>query len=56
MGICFKKGTARHDANGDVIYSLGDPYMVLKDIKNTPKYWQKAKYELIARLENLGPF
>ena len=30
--------------------------MVLDNIKNTPKYWQKARYELNARLENLGPF
>ena len=56
MGICFRRGTAKTDAYGDVVYSLQDPYSVLKDIKNTPKYWQKARYELIARLENLGPF
>ena len=56
MGICFKRGTAKADSNGDVIYSLRDPYMVLENIKNTPRYWQKARYELIARLENLGPF
>lgn len=56
MGISFKRGTARRDDNGDVIYSLSDPYSVLENVKNTPKYWQKARYELIARLENLGPF
>ena len=56
MGISFKIGTARRDDNGDVIYSLSDPYSVLENVKNTPKYWQKARYELIARLENLGPF
>ena len=30
--------------------------MVLDGIKNTPKYWQKARYELNAKCENLGPF
>ena len=25
-------------------------------MKNTPKYWKKAKYEMIPRLDNLGPF
>ena len=25
-------------------------------MKNTPKLWKKAKYEMIARLDNLGPF
>ena len=30
--------------------------MVLENIKNTPKYWQKARFELYAKIENLGPF
>ena len=38
------------------IYSLDDPFRVLDNIKNTPSYWKKARYELLARLENLGPF
>ena len=29
---------------------------MLEDIKNTPRYWKKAKYEMLARLDNLGPF
>ena len=37
-------------------YVLEDGYRVLEDIKNTPRYWKKAKYEMIARLDNLGPF
>ena len=56
MGISFNRGTAKEDENGDTVYSLEDPFSVLENIKNTPRYWQKAKYELIARLENLGPF
>jgi superfamily II DNA helicase RecQ len=35
---------------------LNDPYTVFDNIKNTPKYWQKYRYEMIAKLENLGPF
>ena len=38
------------------MYSLDDPYSVLDNSPGTPRYWQKKKYELIARLENLGPF
>jgi hypothetical protein len=56
MGISFNRGTAKEDENGDTVYTLEDPFSVLDNIKNTPRYWQKAKYELIARLENLGPF
>merc|ERR1712082_283717 len=26
------------------------------DIKQTPRYWKKAKYEMLAKLDNLGPF
>ena len=40
----------------NIIYSLEDPYSVLDNIRNTPRYWQKARYELLAKLENLGPF
>ena len=47
MGVSFNRGTAKTDANGDVVYSLDDPFSVLGDIiKNTPRYWQKARYLL----------
>ena len=38
------------------MYSLEDPYSVLDNVKNTPRYWQKTRFELNAKLENLGPF
>ena len=28
----------------------------LENIKNTPKYWKKLKYEILAKIDNLGPF
>ena len=51
MGISFNRGTSRKNSNGDIVYTLEDPYNVLDNIKNTPRYWQKAKYELISKLE-----
>ena len=42
--------------NGGQTYELADSYRVLEDIKQTPNYWKKAKYEMLARLDNLGPF
>ena len=42
--------------SGKIVYNLDDPIMVFDNIKNTPKYWQKARYELNAKVENLGPF
>jgi len=55
-GIAFQRGKRSVSNDGSTIYSLEDPFSVLDNIKNTPKYWQKTRYELMARLENLGPF
>ena len=41
---------------GEKAYVLEDGYRVLDDIKGTPRYWKKTKYEMIAKLDNLGPF
>ena len=35
---------------------LDDPFAILDDIKQTPRYWKKAKYEMFAKLDNFGPF
>ena len=35
---------------------MEDGYTVLDDVKNTPRYWKKAKYKMLAKLENLGSF
>ena len=35
---------------------VDDPFAVLDDIKQTPRYWRKAKYEMLAKLDNFGPF
>ena len=41
---------------GHITYRLEDPCSVFEKIKGTPKYWQTVKYEMIAKLENIGPF
>ena len=41
---------------GEKAYMLEDGYRVLDDIKGTPRYWKKTKHEMIAKLDNLGPF
>ena len=50
------RGKPKGTNNGRTTYSLEDPYSVLDSSPGTPRYWQKKKFELIARLENLGPF
>lgn len=42
--------------NGVTTMSLDDGFAVLDNIKNSPKYHQSSRYEMIAKLENLGPF
>ena len=37
-------------------FSLEDGFSVFDKISNTPKYWKTAKYEMLAKLGNLGPF
>ena len=55
-GISFKRGKCSTSSDGTQVYSLDDPISVLDNVRNTPRYWQKMRYELNARLENIGPF
>ena len=50
------RGKPKNTSSGRTVYSLDDPYSVLDNSPGTPRYWQKKKFELIAKLENLGPF
>ena len=42
--------------DGTTTYTLDDAWSVLDNVKNTPRYWQKTRLELLARISNLGPF
>ena len=35
---------------------LDDAFCVLDNVKQTPRYWQKARYEMYADIDNLGGF
>ena len=50
------KGKKKVGPGGRVTYQLDDPCSVFEKIKGTPKYWQRVRYEMIAKLENIGPF
>ena len=56
IDLSFQRGLEKARPDGSCVYTLEDPYMVLDNIKNTPRYWKKARQELYAKLENLGPF
>ena len=53
INISGTRGKEVNDKDGGITYELEDGYTVLDDVKNTPRYWKKAKYELLAKLENL---
>ena len=56
INLAGTRGKKITNEAGGQSYELDDGYRVLEEMKNTPKYWKKAKYEMIARLDNLGPF
>jgi len=56
INIAGTKGKKVDHADGNITYDLDNCYSVLDDIKNTSRYSKKVKYEMIAKLENLGAF
>ena len=56
INISGTRGKKVENSDGGITYELEDGYTVLDDVKNTPRYWKKAKYEMLAKLENLGAF
>ena len=56
IDICGVKGKIDSLSNGEIKVHLNDAFGVFKKIKGTPKYWQTAKNELIAKVKQLGPF
>ena len=56
INLSYSRGKQTSDKEGMKTLKLEDPYAVLDDIKQTPRYWKKAKYEMFAKLDNLGPF
>ena len=50
------RGKKETDEEGKVSYNMKNPFTVFDKVKNTPKYWQNVKFEMIAKMENMGPF
>ena len=56
INVSFQRGKISVSDTGQKSYSLEDGFSVFDKISNTPAYWKTAKYEMLAKLENLGPF
>ena len=55
IDLAYKKGKKSY-VDGKTVYSLEDPYSVFQSVANTPAYHKKGKMEMMARLDNFGPF
>ena len=56
INIAGVRGVSRFNAEGQRKVHLDDMFSVFSKIKGTPKYWQVARNELVAKVKQLGPF
>ena len=56
ISISFTTGKKVTGQGGKVSYSQHDAWSVLSGIKNTPRFWREKKGEIIAMMDNFGPF
>ena len=56
IGVSYSKGKLSGTNKGDRSYQLDDAFGVMDNVKNTPRYHKKNKMEMLAKLENFGPF
>ena len=56
IDLAYKKGKRNSNRAGGTVYTLDDPYSVFQSVANTPAYHKKGKMEMMARLDNFGPF
>ena len=56
INLVGTRGKGVKSADGKMSYELQDEFRVLENMPNTPKYWRKNKMEVLAKLDNFGPF
>ena len=56
LSLCGTRGKAVSSDSTANKYEINDAFRSLENVNNTPKFWQKKKYELLAKIDNLGPF
>ena len=56
IDISGTKGTFKTNANGARTMHLSNLFDVFKKVKGTPRYWQAARTDLVAKVKQLGPF
>ena len=56
INISGLKGVSSVQTNGQTKLNVKDPFDVFKKLSGSPKFWQNARNELIAKVKQLGPF
>ena len=56
INISGQKGKPKVNENGETSFELNDQFDVFKKLKGSPKFWQNARNELVAKVKQLGPF
>ena len=56
LSLAGTRGKNVKTAEGRVQCKLEDEYRVIESVPMSPKYWNKVKYEVLAKLDNFGPF
>ena len=55
IDLGYKHGQ-KDTSKGEARFTLRDPFSVFQNVANTPAYHKKGKMEMMARLDNYGPF
>ena len=55
MNISFLRGKMTFGEDGSKFLQTEDGFNVFDGISGSPRYWRKMKYDLIAKMEQLGP-
>ena len=56
LNVSYSIGKEVSNKDGIRTLKVDDPFAILENIKQTPRYWKKAKYEMLSKLDNFGPF
>ena len=56
VNISYMRGKMKSDGKGKEFLQMDDGFSVFDNIRGSPRYWQKLRFDMIAKLEQLGPF
>ena len=56
INLVGTRGKKTISQDGKSKYQLHDPFRALEAMQNTPKFWQKSKFEILSKIDNFGAF